>query len=87
MHDTEKEMRRALFGRKAAPATLCNTIRSVIVNCRPRDGVGLNEILEVPVNTISRFEADLEAMAEVRRLGLRSPVVIRYEYHDRDTGN
>ncbi len=83
----EKEMRRALFGRRAAPITLCNTIRSVVLSCRPKDGMGLNELVVVEVSTISRFEADLKAMAEVRRLGLRSPVVIRYEYHDRDTGN
>lgn len=78
----EKQMRRALFGRKAQRQERCNSIKSVVVNCRPKDNIGHNEIVFVAVSTISRFEADLQALAEVRRLGLRSPVVVRYEYHD-----
>lgn len=80
--ELEKQMRRALFGRKAQRQERCPVIHTVVVNCRPKDNVGLNEIVFVAVNTISRFEADLQALAEVCRLGLRSPVVIRYEYHD-----
>lgn len=76
----EKQMRRALgLERKAKRQERPAGIRAVVVNCRPADGMGLDVYLRVPVDTISRFEADLAAMAEVRRQHLRSPVIVRYE--------
>lgn len=79
---TEKAMRRALFGVRAKRAERCPSVRRVVLNCRPADGKGEDIYLHVPVNTISKFEADLLGLAEARRQGLRSSVVIRYEYHD-----
>lgn len=82
MTDLEKQMRRALFGRRAQRQERCPTIHTVVVNCRPPCGTGLNIILEVPVNTISRYEAYLQAMREANLLHYLLPVVTEYRSHD-----
>lgn len=84
--DIESALRAALAERDVAPprgARKQLPVRvpkiTVIVNSRPADLVGHNVYTAITVTTISQFEAELEALAACRKLGLRHSVIVRFE--------
>lgn len=48
---------------------------TVVLSCRPADGIGFNVELRHTTSTISMFEAELNAFQEAKRLGLQQPVI------------
>ncbi|QIQ65292.1 hypothetical protein 19_00006 [Pseudomonas phage Epa19] len=49
---------------------------TIVMSCRPADGMGFSVEFRHTVATISMFDAEIQAHQEAKRQGLRQPVIL-----------